>query len=162
MRVEEFFEENKSNSDKLKVYHQRGYLFHGSPTSDISELVPRKANDTDVSNVFNNDTAIFAADDPVGPIAFAVFNITDIPEDLRDNSWSLGWYNNKPIAGFPISWKEYLTDQQGTIYVLPKKTFIKSENGNQWKSREPVIPTDTITVRWKDFFELGGEIHWKE
>lgn len=150
---------NKSTT-RLKKLQKEGYLFHGSPTSDIQILAPRLARDADSSQGFNNDTAIFASKDFVGPIIFAICDRKHIPEELKDLSWGLGWYNNKAIASLPKQWKQYLTDKTGYIYVLPPNTFEPSPQGNQLKSKEAVTPIESIPVTIEDFLEAEGQINW--
>lgn len=151
----------KFTLEKILDYKQKGFLFHGSPNGNIKVIEPRAANDADSENEYNNDTAVFAADDPGSSILFAVVNRSIIPDELQKYDWEVNWeLDGKVYAKLSVQWKEILEKNIGYLYVLPSDSFSKKPEGGQYKSYEKVIPTNVIKVKLKDAIELGITIEW--
>lgn len=147
-------------------YQKQSYVFHGSPNPDIKTLEPRPATDVDKSNLFNNDTAVFATVNPVASIIFACMSLSEIPTEILNRSWSVTQDQNKQIVSkIPRTWKQYVENNTGYVYVLDGTNFTaegETEGGWQVKSRQPVTPTSKILVSFSDFEELGGKLIWKD
>lgn len=148
---------------KLEKYKEQGYVFHGSPDCDLDVLEPRKAVDTvDMENVYNNDTAVYAAIEPSCSILFATLPPETLPADLFKAPWTMrrSYLSNAITARIPYEWREYVLNSCGTVYVLPKETFDVESDRWQTKSKESVIPIDSVLVTFQDFEKLGGRIDW--
>jgi hypothetical protein len=147
---------------KLLQYQSEGYLFHGSSNGAIEQLEPREAKDVDPNKTFNNDTAVFASKLALAAVIFgSVPAKSELPEELRTLYWATSWKDGNVTSRIPKSWKEYIENFNGFVYVLPSETFTES-NGTQYKSKEIVKPIDTIQVNIKDFLQMGGQVQWIE
>lgn len=122
-----------------------GYLLHGTNEPEIAEFRTR-ANDDAHGRPVN---AVFASDDAVWPVYFAVVN--------------------RPVARSYINWCEHVPgasrylfsigsdprDQrswcEGTIYVLPAQTFRPTPASRELVSDVPVRPRARIRVAPDDF-----------
>ncbi len=151
--------EFKSNAEKLKLYAEQGFLFHGSPENDLIVLEPREASDLDVNKTFNADMAVFATDIPSAAVLFSV--VGNFPENVSAGNWSVDLSADKinVVAKIPAVWKEYVENQSGSVYILNKESFDEKEDA-QWKSHSNVVPQDKVPVHLNDYFELGGKIEW--
>ncbi len=149
----------------LQEFERQGFVFHGSPNGNISILEPRLAADIDKSNLFNNDTAVFAALSPMAAILIACMSLTLVPPEKRKEFWSIGSSDkdNRICARIPSKWKPFVITNHGFVYVLPGESFKgKNESGWQAKSKSAVVPTARIEVSFEDFERSGGVIEWKE
>jgi hypothetical protein len=152
------------SSQKLLDFHNQGYLFHGSTNPDIKILEPRTAVDTDETNIFNNDTAVFASTSPAASAIFACMSRDNIPGSLKDGTWIVGQGPGGEIqADIPIQWQPYLSQNTGYVYVLSSDSFSgRLDTGWQVKSTQPITPITKIKVVFADFEQLGGKIQWTE
>ena len=136
---------------------RRDVLFHGSARSDIETLKPiRLSRD---STEFGNQQAVYATDDPVWAIYFAILR-RDAPFGTRNGSIAVAgsevyprWYSFSllspidPDARFGPGW----------LYVLPRGPFRREPpllgvfDTAQWVSIEPVRPLVRIDVAPTDF-----------
>ena len=136
---------------------RRDVLFHGSARSDIETLKPiRLSRD---STEFGNQQAVYATDDPVWAIYFAILR-RDAPFGTRNGSIAVAgsevyprWYSFSllppidPDARFGPGW----------LYVLPRGPFRPEPpllgvfDTAQWVSIEPVRPFVRIDVAPTDF-----------
>jgi hypothetical protein len=135
----------------------RDVLFHGS-SRDLSVLEPiRLSNDT---REFGNRQAVFATDDPVWAVWFAILRRGEGYNSTRNGSLR--------IAGDDASTRCYfftvncgaLSKERfgsGYLYVLPRATFeLEAPIGGvldtaQWASFDAVQPLVRIDVRPEDF-----------
>jgi hypothetical protein len=123
-----------------------GFLLHGSNQGEIDEFKTRQTFDAHDVPI----DAVFASDDAIWPIYFAVVN--------------------RPVAKSYINWCEhpgngtsrYLfsigsdprTESSwttGTIYALPRVTFEPTPASRELVSRVPVRPRARLTVEPEDF-----------
>lgn len=157
--VPDIEEETSEKILKIREYEKQGYLFHGSSNPNIDILEPRKAQDIE-NKSFNTDTAIYASQTPLVCIMGIVRNGF---EGLKGD-WRLGTNESGQLtAQIPKSWKSYVENSEGTLYVLPSDTFEKSSpKGWQQKSFQSVAPIDRIDLTLNDFLTLGGQVIWKE
>jgi len=129
------------------LHHQiaRGYLVHGSNESTIDEFRTRQTFDAHQQPI----DAVFASDDAIWPIYFAVVN--------------------RPVAQSYINWCEHAGDRSrylfsigsdprderswttGTIYLLPRSTFRQTPDSRELVSDQPVRPRARVTVTRDDF-----------
>jgi len=129
------------------VHHhlRRGYLAHGSNEATIDEFRTRQTFDAHDVPI----DAVFASDDAIWPIYFAVVN--------------------RPVAQSYINWCEHVGDSSrylfsigsdprderswttGTIYLLPRATFDYTPASRELVSRVPVRPRARLAVDPDDF-----------
>jgi hypothetical protein len=135
----------------------RQVLFHGSPRDSISELRPdRESGD---STAFGNQRAVFATDDPVWAMWFALLDrgrdfrstrngVWSIRGDRQNRQYFLSVNSDQPDA-------EFLAD--GWLYVLPRDGFTAEPavagllQSGQWVNLNPVRPLARIAVAPADF-----------
>ena len=149
---------------RLGKYSQQSFVFHGSPSGDITILEPRPAEDTDTSDTYNNDTAVFATHLPEAAVIFAVMSTVDIPDSIKKGqSWSVGMSkdDSRITAKIPSGWRPYIEKNNGFVYVLSGTSF-DEPLGWQTKSKSEVILHDTLHVAFTDFEDLGGLLVWKD
>lgn len=158
--------ENLNNVEKLILWQNRGYLFHGTPKT-VTTLSPKPAKDTDKQSRFNNDTAVFATPHPAGAVLFGcIANATKI--NKLNGNWSVGGVEGEDgntciKARIPVSWKDLIQESKGVVCVLPPDPFTDNSKGWQRKSyAEELTPVDQIDVEFNDFTLLGGIIEWIE
>jgi len=124
---------------------RHGFLVHGSNEPAIEEFEPRPQHDAHGVPV----DAVFASDDAIWPIYFAVVN--------------------RPVAQSYINWCEHAGDRSrylfsigsdprdgrswttGTIYLLPRSTFRQTPDSRELVSDQPVRPRARVTVTPDDF-----------
>jgi hypothetical protein len=122
-----------------------GYLLHGSNEREIEEFRTRANNDAHGNPV----EAVFASDDAVWPIYFAVVN--------------------RPVARSYINWCEHVPGASrylfsigsdprdatswcdGTIYVLSAATFSPTPESRELVSMVPVRPRAKLRIAPDDF-----------
>jgi hypothetical protein len=154
------FDAIQSDISKILEYKEKGYLFHGSTEKDIKVIEPRHATDTDPNNTFNNDFAVFASTIPDTCI-FGLLNTDSVPANLLDGSIKVGTNKENHLeVEIPLSWRQYMEDNTGTLYILPSESFEERGFGWQVKSKTSVKPVDKIFVTFKHFEALGGKIIW--
>jgi hypothetical protein len=122
-----------------------GFLLHGTNERDIAEFRTSANDDAHGRPV----DAVFASDDAVWPMYFAVVN--------------------RPVARSYINWCEHVPGAsrylfsigsdprddrswcEGTIYVLPAETFEPTPDSRELVSRVPVRPRAKLRVAPDDF-----------
>jgi hypothetical protein len=144
------------------------FVLHGSGDPDIEVFEPRPSNDIDE---FGARTAVYASDDGLWPMYFAIVNrpvvrallnacFRHAPADDLRVSWS------EPFYFFSINADAFDTQpfRNGTVYLLPADGFepqpIQIRDGRrisigQLANPEPVRPVAKVTVRPEDFPFLG-------
>jgi hypothetical protein len=144
------------NIDRLLEYEKKGFLFHGSPSSTITVIEPRKARNSDDTE-FNNDDAIFASKYACAAALFACMDLTNLP----DGAWEIGNHreDKQIVAQLPKMWRNKLQENHGYVYVINNTGFV-STPGWQSKTHEAVTPIESIAVSFSDFELLGGRIIW--
>lgn len=152
--------ELSESAQRLLEYKDKGYVFHGSESGSIEVLEPRQARDTDSANTFNNDTAVFATDRPEASIIFACMHI---PKYLiQGEEWRIYTdQNNRVVAEIPSKWRDAISFNRGSVYVLDGKDFEKGK-GWQVKSNISAVPIERIDISFADFESLGGTVIWTD
>jgi hypothetical protein len=124
-----------------------GFLLHGSNERAIDEF--RTRPNFDAHNVRRVD-AVFASDDAIWPIYFAVVNrpvaqsyINWCEHPGNGTSRYLFSIGSDPWA--PESWTT------GTVYVLPAATFVPTPDSRELTSTVPVRPRARLGVEPEDF-----------
>ena len=127
------------------LLEQRPVLLHGTGDPAIDRFEPRRQ--TDYDNEWTN--AVFATDDPIWPIFFAVVN-RPIARSLV-NTCSRRWGDSRYY--FSIGTDPRSTDawRDGCIYVLPRDTFHPHSAGSEWESPVAVRPLARLYVEPQDF-----------
>lgn len=136
-------------------------VMHGTGDSTISEFQPRQSDDT---NEFGNQRAVFAASDGIWATYFAIVDRPRLVWSLVNSCFRVITADgiSNPYYYFSIN-RDALLHQPwrvGTIYVLPRKSFEResSQTGResqQWRSLSPVKPIARITVDPNEFPFLG-------
>jgi hypothetical protein len=131
----------------LFLHHlvRSGFLLHGSNEPEIGEFRTRANNDAHGRPV----NAVFASDDAVWPMYFAVVN--------------------RPVARSYINWCEHVPSAsrylfsigsdprddrswcEGTVYVLPAETFDPTPASRELVSEVPVRPRARLRIDPDDF-----------
>jgi hypothetical protein len=127
------------------LVRERGVLLHGTGDGEIEQFEPRAQ--TDYDNEWTN--AVFATDDPIWPIFFAVVNRTVVRSLINGCSRRYGdshYYFS--IGGDPKSSEAW---RSGWIYVVPRETFRLHPSGPEWLSPDPVRPLARMRVHPADF-----------
>jgi hypothetical protein len=125
-------------------------LFHGSNNTQINQLDPRYTLDKNSEE--NTDTALFATSNITWSTIFGVYG--------GYNGWSTSVTDGEVTARIPSRDKELVENTTSTVYILPKDTFMKSGEGQQYKSYESVMPIEKVSVTVQDYYDLGGKIEW--
>ncbi|WP_432942917.1 hypothetical protein ACQPXM_38485 [Kribbella sp. CA-253562] len=136
--------------------NHRQVLFHGSKRDNLSELRPDRESED--STAFGNQRAVFASDDPVWAMWFALLARGPGFRSTRNGAWSMRgettWqYFFSVDADQPD--EELLTD--GWLYVVPRAGFTVEPaiagllQSAQWVSPDPVGPLARIAVTPADF-----------
>jgi hypothetical protein len=131
------------------LLEQRPVLLHGTGDPAIRRFEPQRQ--TDYDNEWTN--AVFATDDPIWPLFFAVVNrpvarslINACSRRYGESHYyfSIGTHPKQPDA-----WR------RGWIYVLPRATFDLHPSGPEWLSPVAVTPLARFGVEPADFPFLG-------
>jgi hypothetical protein len=135
----------------------RQVLFHGSQRGDISELRPdRESDDT---TAFGSQRAVFATDDPVWAMWFALLARGHGLRSTRNGAWSICGDVQNRLYFFSVDSDqpnaELLSD--GWLYVLPRDGFTAEPavarliQSGQWVNPNPVRPLARFAVAPADF-----------
>ncbi len=138
-------------------------LLHGSVQEDITEFELRQAVD---AYAFGNQKAIYAASDGIWPLYFAIINMRRHRNISRLNACSrlLDQKGKVGEAHYFFSLNREVLEAEpwcpGTIYVLPKATFVQepvqTKRGTEYQSAQraslvSVKPLAKLSVEPKDF-----------
>ncbi|TDO47312.1 hypothetical protein EV643_109205 [Kribbella sp. VKM Ac-2527] len=139
----------------LAVHHQ--VLFHGSQRDGISELRPDRESDD--STPFGSQRAVFATDDAVWAMWFALLARGRGFRSTRNGVWSVRGDRQTRQYFFSVNSDqldaELLTD--GWLYVLPRAGFTAEPaiagllQSGQWVNPDPVRPIARFPVIPTDF-----------
>lgn len=128
---------------------RRPVVLHGTGDPSISRFEPRRQ--TDYDNEWTD--AVFATDDPIWPIFFAVVNRPVVRSLVNGCSRRYGdshYYFS--IGADPKSREAW---RSGWIYVLPRETFRRHPSGPEWLSPVAVRPLARLRVDPADFPFIG-------
>jgi hypothetical protein len=136
---------------------RRDVLFHGSARRDIEILEPiRRSRDT---TEFGNQRAVYASDDPVWAIYFAILR-RYAPFGTRNSSIGLAGHGVYPrwyAFALRPPFDPATRFGPGSLYVLPRALFrpepplLGAIDTAQWVSMERVEPIVRIDVTPDDF-----------
>lgn len=125
---------------------QRGYLLHGTNETAIAEFRTRQTFDAYDRPV----DAVFASDDAVWPMYFAVVNRAGI--DYGYINWCVHARGTSryvfSIGGDPRAAGSWT---QGVVYLLPRATFRETPASRELVSERPVRPRAKLVVAPADF-----------
>ena len=127
------------------LQQRRPVLLHGAGDGTIEQFEPRRQ--TDYDNEWTN--AVFATDDPIWPIFFAVVN-RDVARSLI-NGCSRRYGESHYYFSIAADPKDAATWREGWMYVLPAETFSLHPSGPEWLSPVPVRPLARLRVSPSDF-----------
>lgn len=138
----------------------RDVLFHGSQRGDISVLRPdRESGD---STAFGNQRAVFATDDPVWAMWFALLTRGTAFRSTRNGAWSIrGSHNRHYFFSVDTDLPDADILTAGYLYVLPRAGFTREPSAGlvrsaQWASPSPVRPLARLVVASDDFPFAGA------
>jgi hypothetical protein len=134
------------------LLERRPVLLHGTGDPSIGRFEPRRQ--TDYDNEWTE--AVFATDDAIWPIFFAVVNRPVARSLINGCSHRDGesrYYFS--IGADPRSDESW---RRGWIYVLPRETFRRHPSGPEWLSPVAVRPLARLSVEPADFPFLGDVV----
>jgi hypothetical protein len=114
-----------------------GLLLHGT-AADVSRFEPHAQTDFDGNPTYG----VFATDDPVWPIFFAVAKARHLVN---------GCFHHRGERRYFFSVDEEATWRNGWVYLLPRATFTRHPSGPEWLSPVAVRPLGRIAVTPEDF-----------
>lgn len=120
-------------------------LLHGTSGHDVERFVPRAQTDFDGSHT----EAVFATDDPIWPIFFAVVN-RDVVRSLVNGCFHLRG-ERRYFFSVSADPRASGTWRDGWVYVLPRAPFQRHPSGPEWLSPVAVEPLERIHVTPRDF-----------
>ena len=149
---------------------QEMFIFHGSAKADIEEFSTRRTSmELKDKSGRGNVQGIYGTHDGLWPLFFALVNRSKISGSIRNG---VQFYQNDVgdevgVYHFSINqdWLDKEPWQNGTLYVLPRKTFRQmplapgGPLSNEWVSEVPVKPLVRIPVAPEDFpflAQVGG------
>jgi hypothetical protein len=127
------------------LLERRRVLLHGTGDPTIEQFEPRRQ--TDYDNEWTN--AVFATDDPIWPIFFAVVN-RPVARSLI-NACSRRYGESHYYFSIGTDPKQADAWRSGWIYVLPRETFDLHPSGPEWLSPVAVAPSARFPVEPADF-----------
>lgn len=145
----------------MYIVQQHGLALHGSANPGITQFEPRQPHDLEA---FGAQNAVYAADDGVWPMYFAIVDRAKSPSIVNACIYleSPEGQLSEPHYLFSIS--RNAIDRQpyhdGTVYLLPRATFVRQPplQAGPWRvhtaqlaSLEPVVPLAKLAVTPEDF-----------
>ena len=127
------------------LLEHRPVLLHGTGDATIERFEPQRQ--TDYDNEWTN--AVFATDDPIWPIFFAVVN-RPVARSLV-NACSRRWGESRYYFSIGADPRSAEAWRDGWIYVLPRATFDPHRAGSEWLSPVAVRPLARVRVEPADF-----------
>jgi len=127
------------------LVERRPVLLHGTGDPAIERFEPRRQ--TDYDNEWTD--AVFATDDPIWPIFFAVVN-RPVARSLI-NACSRRYGESHYYFSIGTDPKARDAWRDGWIYVLPRETFRVHPSGPEWLSPVAVSPLARLQVEPTDF-----------
>lgn len=146
-------------SEHLREFQRKGFLFHGSSTPDITQLDPRKGDDSDFRKAFSKDISVYAACDPAAATIFSIMPPRKM-KGMGEGTLAVhfGCDKEPTTATIPSRWRDLIEERKGFVYILPKDTFEGMQG--QYKSKFSVRPVGVVAVGFEDFEALGGVFKW--
>ncbi|TCC46871.1 hypothetical protein E0H75_27945 [Kribbella capetownensis] len=134
----------------------RDVLFHGSQRADLDQLTPdRESGD---STAFGNQRAVFATDDPIWAMWFALLNRSPGYRSTRNGAWSVrGGHDRHYFFSVDSDQPDADLLTPGWLYVLPRSGFTRERpaaglvQSGQWINPNPVRPIAHLPVSPTDF-----------
>jgi len=127
------------------LLERRPVLLHGTGDPDIEQFEPRRQTDYDDKWTY----AVFATDDPIWPIFFAVVNRA-VARSLV-NACSRRWGDSHYYFSIGVDPQRDDAWRNGWIYVLPRETFRLHPSGPEWLSPVAVRPLARVFLQPADF-----------
>jgi len=141
---------------------EQGLLLHGSGNGDIAEFEPRQSND---SNPFGAQRAVYAAADGLWPMYFAILDREHYPMHLINGAMQVAVGDgplSEPLYFFSISQdaRAQAPWRDGFVYLLPAAGFMRMPpmqlddlvvHVPQAANLSPVKPLAQLAIRPADF-----------
>jgi hypothetical protein len=127
------------------LVERREILLHGTGDPSIERFEPQRQ--TDYDNEWTD--GVFATDDPIWPIFFAVVN-RPVARSLI-NGCSRRWGESHYYFSIGADPKRSDAWRRGWIYVLPRETFRRHPSGPEWLSPVAVGPLARMRADPADF-----------
>lgn len=136
-------------------------LFHGSGNPDITRFEPQQSDDT---NEFGNQRAVYASSDAIWAIYFAIVDRGRHVRSLVNSCFRVAGPTTRSGPHYYVSVNSDALPHRpwrtGTIYILPRRGFEQQPPGfshgvevefAQWRSFSPVTPLAKISIGPEDF-----------
>lgn len=143
------------------IIDYKNLLVHGSNTHTIEQFTPKQ------QTLYNGKLveAVFASDDGIWSVFYAVFDRSKLVNNFRNGSISAGasksryhYYSFDQLTSKKSPWIN------GTLYFLPGESFISAAKiinpeskgiiFHEWISDAPVQPIAKLEVKPEDFYFL--------
>jgi hypothetical protein len=139
----------------LKYLLDKGYLLHGTKSSDIDVLEPREQIDWNGNSV----QAVFAARDTFWPMYFALLDRSALTGSLRNGCFLVERepFHEERFYFFSVNRENNVSDiwSDGFVYILPGDSFHPTTSGkvrfDEWASGQSVPVVAKLPVSPGDF-----------
>jgi hypothetical protein len=139
----------------LSYLLEKGYLLHGTKSSDIELLEPRVQIDWNGNPI----QAVFAAQDAIWPMYFALLDRSALTGSLRNGCFVVERvpFQEERFYFFSVNQENLASDiwSDGFVYVLPGDSFHPTTSGkvrfDEWASEQPVPVAAKLLVSPADF-----------
>ena len=129
--------EQESGFSKLEKYKEEGYLFHGSPKSNLKKIEPNESG--------HGNNYVYAVSEPVFAAMFSLKN--------RGNTLVAMWRRNSEGVPCLYERKEGIFDtlfegQESSIYVVEKKNFFQEKGmwASEYVSKKEEVVVDEVHI----------------
>jgi hypothetical protein len=139
----------------LKYLLDRGYLLHGTKSSNIDVLEPREQIDWNG----NSSQSVFAAHDVFWPMYFSLLNRSALTGSLRNGCFLVerAPFQEERFYFFSVNRENLAADiwSDGFVYILPGDSFRpttgESVRFDEWASEQPVCVVAKLPITPADF-----------
>jgi hypothetical protein len=139
----------------LNYLLDRGYLLHGTKSSNVDALEPREQIDWNGNSI----QAVFATQDAIWPMYFALLERSKLTGSLRNGCFIVEPFPSQLERFYFFSVNhEYLDSSiwsDGFVYILPGETFQRTTRGSirfdEWASEQAVPAVAKLPVSPDDF-----------
>jgi len=140
--------------EKLKIYHNSNYVFHGSSEPNVELFTPQKSHDVGTDE-WNKTKSVYATSNICFAIIFSLTKSYSGRFQVGSNTRSTC------TATFDNSFKKTLFKNSGYLYVFNRDQF-PFQKGNQVKINSEIKPIAMLQVNVHDYIDLGGKIEFVE
>jgi hypothetical protein len=139
----------------LSYFLEKGYLLHGTKSSNIDRLEPRAQMDWNGNSI----QAVFAARDAIWPMYFALLDRSALTGSLRNGCFLVEQapFQVERFYFFSVNQENLATDvwSDGFVYILQGGSFHPTTSGqvrfDEWASEQAVPVVARLPVSPADF-----------